>query len=95
MLDFVLTTTEPWLPSLEEILGKAGHAKIMSKIDLAKRIPQDTNESRDLTTFICPFGKYRYTKMPFGLRMHLLHSRQQWLRFFKGVSLLQFITVYP
>ncbi len=25
-----------WLPSLEEILGKAGHARMMSKIDLAK-----------------------------------------------------------
>ncbi len=50
-----------------------------------------SQENRDLTTFICPFGKYRYTKMPLVSELYLLYSRQQWLRFFKGVSYLQLI----
>lgn len=42
----------------------------MSKLDLAKGFYQVEVEpqSREKTAFICPFGKYEFTRMPFGLR---------------------------
>ncbi len=35
-LYYVTPFQRVWLPSLEEILGKAGHARVMSNIDLAR-----------------------------------------------------------
>ena len=42
----------------------------MSKLDLAKGFYQVEVEptSRARTAFICPFGKFEFTRMPFGLR---------------------------
>ena len=44
-------------------------AKIFSKFDAVKghhQIPLD-EESKDLTTFITPFGRFRYERAPFGI----------------------------
>ena len=44
-------------------------AKIFSKFDTVKgyhQIPLD-EESKDLTTFITPFGRFRYERAPFGI----------------------------
>ncbi len=59
-----------YMPSTEEIISSLGNAKVMSKLDLAKGFHQVPVEeaSRDLTTFSCKFGKFRYRRMPFGLR---------------------------
>ena len=44
-------------------------SKYYSKSDLAKRYWQipTSNEDKDLTTFICHQGLFRFTVMPFGL----------------------------
>ncbi len=58
------------MPSTEEIISSLGNAKVMSKLDLTKgfhQVPVE-EDSRDLTTFSCKFGKFRYRRMPFGLR---------------------------
>ena len=48
------------IPTLEEITPKLSGAKLFSKLD---------DESSYLTTFNTPFGRYRFLRMPFGLRM--------------------------
>ncbi len=59
-----------WLPSLDEILRKIGQSSCLSTLDLTSgfhQIAMDGNSS-DLTTFVCPLGKYKYARMPFGLK---------------------------
>ena len=58
-------------PTLEEILPKLRQARFFS-IDDAKcgywNVELD-EESSYLTTFNSPFGRYRFKRMPFGLKM--------------------------
>ena len=58
------------IPTLPEILDRVGHAQCLSKIDLISGFHQITVEpnSRDFTTFLSPKGKFRFIRMPFGLK---------------------------
>ena len=58
------------IPTLPEILDKIGWATVISKVDLTSGFHQIVvaQESRDFTTFLSPSGKYRFTRMPFGLK---------------------------
>ena len=59
-----------WLLSLQEILEKAGNCRVLSKLDLTAgfhQIEMD-NSSSDMTTFISPIGKFKFLRMPFGLK---------------------------
>ena len=59
-----------YMSTLDEILEKVGQSSVVSKIDLAKgfyQIPLDES-AIDKTAFVTPFGKYAFTRMPFGLR---------------------------
>ncbi len=49
-----------------DMVGRGG---VLSKVDLSKGFHQVevVEEDRDKTSFICPFGKFRYKRMPFGL----------------------------
>ncbi len=65
-----VTVTEPYyIPSFEEVVSKVGHAKVLSKLDLTKGFHQMEvcAEDRPKTAFVCPFGKWHFRKMPFGL----------------------------
>ena len=59
-----------YMVTLEEILERVGNSKVMSKLDLAKGFYQVEvdSKSREKTAFVCPFGKYEFTRMPFGLK---------------------------
>ena len=61
----------PTPPTLEEMLPKLADAKVFSIVD-AKcgywNVVLD-EESSYLTTFNSPFGRYRFKRMPFWLRM--------------------------
>ncbi len=59
-----------WLPSLTEILDSIGPCMCLSTLDLSSGFHQLEMEesSSDLTTFVCPFGKFRFKRMPFGLK---------------------------
>lgn len=66
-----VTPQSQWyLPGLDDILRSVGEAKFLSKLDLNKGFHQVLMDpdSKDLTTFTCPFGKFRYNRMPFGLK---------------------------
>ena len=58
------------IPTLPEILDRVGHATVLSKIDLTSGFHQIVVEprSRDYTTFLSPKGKFRFVRMPFGLK---------------------------
>jgi hypothetical protein len=58
-------------PTLEEITPKLAGARVFSKIDARNgywNVKLD-DESSYLTTFNTPNGRYRFLRMPFGLRM--------------------------
>ena len=58
------------IPTLPQILDNIGHASVLSKVDLTAgfhQIPVEQH-SRDFTTFLSPKGKYRFVRMPFGLK---------------------------
>ena len=57
------------LPTVDEVLSKLSGAKLFSKLDANSgffQIPL-ASSSRPLTTFITPFGRYHFNKLPFGL----------------------------
>ena len=57
------------LPCIETNLHKLAGAKIFSSLDSAGAFHSLTISpaSRDYTTFVSPFGTYRFKRMPFGL----------------------------
>ena len=66
-----VTQADPYyMTTLEEILERVGGSKVMTKLDLAKGFYQVEVEplSQEKTAFICPFGKYQFCRMPFGLK---------------------------
>ena len=57
------------IPTIEEVLPDLTNAKVFSKVDCRSgywQIKLD-HESSMLTTFNTPFGRYRWTRMPFGI----------------------------
>ena len=57
------------LPRVEDTLAQLSGAKYFSKLDANSgfwQIPL-AKKSQLLTTFITPFGRYHFTKMPFGI----------------------------
>ena len=57
------------LPHLEDMLSQLEGAKWFSKMDANSGFWQIemAEKSRPLTTFITPFGRFRFRKMPFGI----------------------------
>ena len=57
------------LPILEDILPDLTRAKVFSKVDLRHGYWHCSldQQSSDLTTFVTPFGRYQWTRLPFGL----------------------------
>ena len=66
-----VTTPDPYcMPLIEDLLDQVGDCGFLSKLDLSKGFYQIPirMEDRDKTAFCSPYGKYRFTRMPFGLR---------------------------
>ena len=64
----VLRETYP-MPKVDEILAQLTGATVFSKLDANSgfwQIPL-SEESQRLTTFISPFGRYYFNKLPFGI----------------------------
>ena len=57
------------LPSVELTLAQLGEAKVFSKLDANSGFWQVklAAESSKLTTFITPFGRFRFNRLPFGI----------------------------
>ncbi len=58
------------MPTLDELLDKAGGCGALSTLDLTAGFHQleVAEEDRDITTFGSPWGTYKFNRMPFGLK---------------------------
>ena len=67
------------LPSVEQTLAQIGGAKHFSKLDSNSgywQIPLDP-ESCKLTTFITPFGRFCFNRLPFGITSAPQHFQRR------------------
>ena len=60
-----------YIPTFEELTHKLSLVKCMSKLDAASGFFQILLEekSRDYTTFLTPFGRYRFKRLPMGINV--------------------------
>ena len=88
------------LPSVEQVLAQIGNAKVFSKLDANSGFWQIelAPESPKLTTFITPFGRFCFDRLPFGINSapeHFQHRMSEILQGLKGVvCLVDDILVY-
>ena len=74
----VLRETHP-LPKVDHTLAQLAGATVFSKIDANSgfwQIPLKES-SRELTTFITPFGRYQFNQMTFGITSAPEHFQRQ------------------
>ena len=65
-----VTELDPYhIPLVQTIIDKVGKAKYPSKLDLCKGFYQVKlqDQVQCKTAIVTPFGKFQYTRMPFGL----------------------------
>ena len=75
------------LPVLDDILSDLAKAKVFSKVDLSHGYWHCTleEESSLLTTFSTPFGRYRWTRLPFGPSVSLEIFQKRLLQALEGL----------
>ena len=83
----VLRETHP-LPGVDETLAQLTGATVMSKLDANSgfwQIPL-AQESRELTTFITPFRRYCFNKLPFGISSAPEHFQKRMSTILEGLA---------
>ena len=83
----VLRETHP-LPGVDEILAQLTGSTVMSKLDANSgfwQIPL-SKDSRELTTFITPFGRYCFNKLPFGISSAPEHFQKRMSTILDGLA---------
>ena len=75
------------LPTREEIMANFAGARVYSKLDASQGFYQIklSEKSSYLTTFITPFGRYRYLRLPFGISSAPEAYHQKINELFQGV----------
>ena len=76
-------------PKVHETLALLTGAKIFSKLDANSGfwpIPLSECQSKLLTTFITPFGRYGFNKMPFGISSAPEHFQKRMSRILEGLE---------
>lgn len=76
------------LPQVDDALAQLAGAKIFSKLDARSgfwQIPLAV-ESRLLTTFVTPFGRYCFNKLPFGISSAPEHFQKRMVRILEGLE---------
>ncbi|XP_055922791.1 uncharacterized protein K02A2.6-like [Eupeodes corollae] len=76
------------MPSVEHTLGQLTGAKIFSKLDANSGFWQIklTEESKLLTTFITPFGRFCYNRLPFGITSAPQHYQKRMSSIVRGLE---------
>ena len=88
------------LPSVETTLAQLGGARYFSKLDANSGFWQIemTPESFKLTTFITPFGRFKFNRLPFGITSAPEHFQRRMSQILAGmegaVCLIDDILVY-
>ena len=76
------------LPKVDETLAQLAGAVVFSKLDANSgfwQIPL-AKKSRLLTTFITPFGRYCFNKMPFGISSAPEHFQKKMSEILRGLD---------
>ena len=76
------------LPSIEHLLSSVQGARLFSKLDANSgfhQIPLAENSQR-LTTFITPFGRYCYRRLPFGISSAPEYFQRRMLSLLEGLD---------
>ncbi|CDQ60651.1 unnamed protein product [Oncorhynchus mykiss] len=76
------------LPSVEQSLAQLDGSQVFTKLDARSgfwKIPP-SSESRALTTFITPFGRYCFNVLPFGIASGLEHFQRRMSQLLDGLS---------
>ena len=76
------------LPKVDETLAQLAGAKVFSKLDANSgfwQIPL-TEQSKLLTTFITPFGRYYFHKLPFGICSAPEHFQKRMSQILAGLK---------
>ncbi|CAL8069840.1 unnamed protein product [Orchesella dallaii] len=75
------------MPVVEHTLGQLAGARIFTKLDANSGFYQIllSPESRSLTTFITPFGRYRYRRLPFGITSAPEHFQKRMMDILEGL----------
>ncbi|UYV78302.1 K02A2.6-like, partial [Cordylochernes scorpioides] len=76
------------LPVLEHELAQLNGAKIFSRLDANSGFWQIklSEESQTLTTFITPFGRYKFKRLPFGISSAPEHFQKRISAILRGVN---------
>ena len=75
------------LPRVEDTLAMLEGSKVFSKMDANSGFWQVglSRESRKLTTFLTPFGRFQFCKMPFGISAAPEFFQRQMMRILEGI----------
>ena len=76
------------LPSVEDTLARLGDAKWFSKLDANSgfwQVELDPKSSK-LTTFITPFGRYCFNRLPFGITSAPEHFQRKFSEILSGLD---------
>lgn len=76
------------IPSVEQTLAQLSGAKIFSRLDANSgfwQIPL-SEDSRLLTTFITPFGRFCFNRLPFGISSAPEHFQKRMTRILEGLE---------
>lgn len=76
------------LPVIDQSLGQLAGAKYFSKLDANSGFWQIklSEESRLLTTFITPFGRYAFNRLPMGLNSSSEYFQKKMTQILTGIS---------
>lgn len=76
------------MPTTEQTLAKLAGAKIVTKLDANSGFWQRklSKRSKLLTTFITPWGRYCYTRLPFGISSAPEHFQRTMQRILEGLE---------
>ena len=81
----VLRETHP-LPKIDNLLAQISESKFFTKLDCNSGFWQEklNPDSRLLTTFITPFGRFCFNRMPFGIKSAPEHYQKKMSQILEG-----------
>ena len=76
------------LPKIDSLLGVIGDSTVFPKLDANSGFSQErlAEPSQHLTTFLTPFGRYCFQRLPFGLKLMPEHFQKRMLKELEGLE---------